>query len=166
MRPADHSRFSRCCAASVFVYLRKGASRLASPRFRLYCSKRIERCFRISDGGGAFPGDWVCFVPGIESILASERDNLIELHRAIADGVPVCGYFHWSLLDNFEWSHGYAERFGSVYVDYTTLERTVKDSGYWYGAVARNSGLDPARRPWTPLAAPPGARHEPLPFHV
>jgi len=98
--------------------------------------------------------------------IAYLQDNLAELHRAIADGVPVQGYFHWSLLDNFEWSHGYQERFGCIHVDYESLERTVKDSGYWYAEVAKNNGLDPARPPWTPIAAPPGARHEPLPFHV
>ena len=52
--------------------------------------------------------------------------------RAIADGVPVHGYFVWSLLDNFEWSHGYSKRFGLLYVDYPTLERIPKSSFYWY----------------------------------
>jgi beta-glucosidase len=52
--------------------------------------------------------------------------------RAVAEGVPVRGYFVWSLLDNFEWSHGYSKRFGIVHVDYPTLERVPKDSFYWY----------------------------------
>ena len=52
--------------------------------------------------------------------------------KAVADGVPVRGYFVWSLLDNFEWSHGYSKRFGIVYVDYPTLERVPKDSFAWY----------------------------------
>jgi beta-glucosidase len=52
--------------------------------------------------------------------------------RAVADGVPVAGYFVWSLLDNFEWSHGYAKRFGIVYVDYPTLRRIPKLSAHWY----------------------------------
>jgi beta-glucosidase len=52
--------------------------------------------------------------------------------NAIAEGAPVKGYFVWSLLDNFEWSHGYSKRFGIVYIDYPTLERVPKDSYYWY----------------------------------
>jgi beta-glucosidase len=66
-----------------------------------------------------------------------ERTGYLESHlaavgRAIADGSPVKGYFVWSLLDNFEWSHGYSKRFGLVYIDYPTLERVPKDSFYWY----------------------------------
>ena len=58
-------------------------------------------------------------------------------------GVDLRGYFVWSLLDNFEWGYGYAKRFGIVRVDFDTLERTVKDSGLWYGQLAR-SGTIPA----------------------
>jgi beta-glucosidase len=66
-----------------------------------------------------------------------ERTAFVESHigavgRAVAAGVPVKGYFVWSLLDNFEWQHGYAKRFGIVYIDYPTLERVPKDSFYWY----------------------------------
>jgi beta-glucosidase len=52
--------------------------------------------------------------------------------RALAAGVPLRGYFTWSLLDNFEWAWGYWKRFGLVYVDYATLERIPKGSFYWY----------------------------------
>jgi len=52
--------------------------------------------------------------------------------RALQDGSDVRGYFVWSLLDNFEWSVGFTKRFGIVYVNYETLERTIKDSGLWY----------------------------------
>jgi len=61
--------------------------------------------------------------------------------RAIADGVPVRGYFVWSLLDNFQWASGYAKRFGIVYVDYATQRRLVKDSGSFLRAVARHNVL-------------------------
>ena len=58
--------------------------------------------------------------------------TLLELEKATDDGVPVEGYFHWSLMDNFEWICGYADRFGLVYVDFETQERILKDSAYWY----------------------------------
>jgi beta-glucosidase len=50
----------------------------------------------------------------------------------MGDGAPVHGYFVWSLLDNFEWDLGYSMRFGLIHVDFETLRRTVKDSGWWY----------------------------------
>ncbi len=57
---------------------------------------------------------------------------LNELEKAVNDGVDVKGYFLWSLMDNFEWSQGYSERFGIVFVDYQTQRRIIKDSGVWY----------------------------------
>ncbi|UOZ02870.1 GH1 family beta-glucosidase [Amycolatopsis sp. WQ 127309] len=60
---------------------------------------------------------------------------------AIDRGVPLKGYFAWSLLDNFEWSFGYAQRFGLVHVDYETQERTLKNSARWYAAVIARHGL-------------------------
>lgn len=57
---------------------------------------------------------------------------LNEASDAAADGVPIKGYFQWSLTDNFEWANGYTERFGLVYVDYPTGKRIIKDSAYWY----------------------------------
>jgi beta-glucosidase len=57
--------------------------------------------------------------------------------RAIADGVPLHGYFVWSLLDNFEWAEGYSKRFGVVYVNYATQQRIIKDSGYYLADVAK-----------------------------
>jgi beta-glucosidase len=55
----------------------------------------------------------------------------------------VLGYCHWSLMDNFEWKLGYAQRFGLVHVDYETQERTVKDSGRYYEACARANAVVP-----------------------
>jgi beta-glucosidase len=57
------------------------------------------------------------------------------LQRAIGDGVPVRGYLHWSLLDNFEWHNGYRERFGLVYVDFGSERRVLKDSARWYAKI-------------------------------
>jgi len=62
------------------------------------------------------------------------------LQRAIADGVPVAGYFYWSLLDNLEWAEGYKDRFGLVHVDFKTQRRTPKDSYYWYRKVIESNG--------------------------
>ncbi len=68
--------------------------------------------------------------------------HLRALRRAIAAGVPVAGYFHWSLLDNFEWGHGYTKRFGLVHVDYATQRRTPKESALFYrDVVAANAVL-------------------------
>jgi beta-glucosidase len=58
--------------------------------------------------------------------------HLDQVSAACAQGVPVEGYFIWSLLDNFEWSEGYSLRYGIVYVDFNTQQRIVKDSGWWY----------------------------------
>jgi beta-glucosidase len=65
--------------------------------------------------------------------LSYLQRHLGALKQAIAAGVPVKGYFAWSLLDNFEWAEGYLRRFGIAYVDYATQARTLKDSGLWYG---------------------------------
>jgi beta-glucosidase len=54
------------------------------------------------------------------------------VHRAIAAGIPVKGYFAWSLMDNFEWAFGFSKRFGLVYVDYETQKRILKSSGKRY----------------------------------
>jgi beta-glucosidase len=78
-------------------------------------------------------------------------DHIAAIGRAVEAGVPVEGYFVWSLLDNFEWAEGYRRRFGIVYVDYPTLERVPKTSFYWYrDFIAR---LPRAGRPPTVPAA-------------
>jgi beta-glucosidase len=61
--------------------------------------------------------------------------------QARDEGVPIEGYFAWSLLDNYEWACGYEKRFGLVYVDFETQERIVKSSGRWYGRLARDGHL-------------------------
>lgn len=66
--------------------------------------------------------------------------HLLELRRAIADGVDVEAYFHWSFIDNFEWGHGYKHRFGLVFCDYPSQKRVVKDSGEWYARLIASNG--------------------------
>ena len=69
------------------------------------------------------------------------RSYLAQLQRATAEGIPVKGYFLWSLIDNYEWSDGYAMRFGITYVDYATRKRTVKLSGEFYKEVIARNGM-------------------------
>jgi len=83
---------------------------------------------------------------GVGTIEDSIRARLIpaalsELKKAMEDGVPVRGYIHWSLLDNFEWSHGYGPKFGLASVDRTTFQRTLKPSARALGDLARHNAL-------------------------
>jgi beta-glucosidase len=67
-------------------------------------------------------------------------DGAVEsLHAAVADGIDVRGYFHWSFIDNFKWVRGYEPRFGLVAVDRTTFVRTPKPSAYRLGAIPRTA---------------------------
>ena len=70
------------------------------------------------------------------------RGYLEAVARAIGDGARVAGYHAWSLLDNFEWSEGYGERFGLAWVDFDTGERSLKESGRFYAEVASANGFD------------------------
>ncbi len=75
------------------------------------------------------------------------------LQRAMHEGVPVRGYFHWSLLDNFEWAQGYRQRFGLIFVDFATQQRVLKDSAHWYAKLIASHGAtlaaasEPCARP-------------------
>jgi beta-glucosidase len=76
----------------------------------------------------------------------TERIEYLDSHlraagRAIDAGVDLRGYFAWSLMDNFEWALGYSKRFGLVFVDYPTGERTLKQSAVWYREVIGRNGL-------------------------
>jgi beta-glucosidase len=68
------------------------------------------------------------------------REHLRAAHQALCEGVDLRGYFAWSLLDNFEWSLGYAKRFGLYHVDYETQQRTAKASARFYSEVIRTRG--------------------------
>jgi len=90
----------------------------------------------ISENGAAYSDPRT-----VEGRVHDERRvSYLESHienvgLAIADGCPVTAYFCWSLLDNFEWAEGYSQRFGIIHVDFDTLERTVKDSGFTYSGI-------------------------------
>lgn len=73
--------------------------------------------------------------------LAYYQGHLAAALRATLDGIPLKGYFAWSLMDNFEWAFGYTRRFGITYVDYATQQRTVKASGRWLSKVARENRI-------------------------
>ena len=74
--------------------------------------------------------------------IAFYRQHLAELSRAIRDGAKVRAYHAWTLLDNFEWRDGFANRMGLTYVDFATQKRIIKDSGHWYGRVAAANRTD------------------------
>ena len=95
-----------------------------------------EQYLLITENGGIFP-EPLHDAARIEYL----HGHLAAVHDAIEQGADVRGYYHWSLMDNFEWALGYEPRFGLVYVDYETKERTVKDSGRWYASVAERNGL-------------------------
>jgi beta-glucosidase len=75
------------------------------------------------------------------------REHVIAARRAIEAGVDLRGYFVWSLLDNFEWSHGFSKRFGIVHVDYRTQKRTPKASARFYAEIIRSNGVSVGKKP-------------------
>jgi beta-glucosidase len=96
----------------------------------------------VTENGAAYD-DVVTDAGAVHDVerIAYLRDHLAAVHEAIRAGVPVRGYFVWSLMDNFEWSMGYSKRFGLVHIDYGTQRRTVKDSGWWYRDVIASGGV-------------------------
>ncbi|MEY7974964.1 GH1 family beta-glucosidase [Streptomyces pilosus] len=92
----------------------------------------------VTENGSAFPDT----VSPDGAVHDPERARYLEQHvsacaRAVRKGVPLAGYYAWSLLDNFEWAYGYDKRFGLVHVDYATQARTVKTSGLRYAEIIR-----------------------------
>jgi len=90
----------------------------------------------VTENGAAFQDSW----NGGGSVSDPRRVDFLRQYiqgvsEAVAQGVPLQGYFVWSLVDNFEWAEGYAKRFGIVYVDYPTQRRVIKESGYWYASL-------------------------------
>ncbi len=112
-------------------------------RVLLWVTERYGRLpLYITENGAAFPDP-----PSAEGDILDDplrvdyyRTHLRAAHDAMQQGVNLRGYCAWSLLDNFEWSLGYAKRFGIVHVDYTNLRRTPKASARFYAEVIRTNG--------------------------
>ena len=90
----------------------------------------------VTENGAAFPDVW----DGSDTISDPRRVSYLHSYitacaEAIEQGAPLCGYFVWSLMDNFEWTEGYTKRFGIVYIDYSTRQRVIKESGHWYATL-------------------------------
>jgi len=108
---------------------------------RLQADYRPPAMF-ITENGAAFPDEVAPDGRVVDPRRIAYLDgHLRYAHRAIQDGVPLKGYFAWSLMDNFEWSHGFSKRFGLVYVLYDTQQRIIKESGHWYRQVIERNGL-------------------------
>lgn len=108
---------------------------------RVYFNYNPRKIY-ITENGASYstPPDEHGNVPDVH------RTNYLKTHfaaaqRAIQAGVPLAGYFVWSLMDNFEWSFGFAQRFGIVWVNYETQERILKDSAKWYRTVIKKNGF-------------------------
>jgi beta-glucosidase len=110
------------------------------------CLLRIHEDYRpdslvVTENGAAYATG-----PGPDgAVNDTQRCDYLRSHveacrNVIQAGVPLNGYFVWSLLDNFEWAHGYSKRFGIVWVDFETQERVVKASGHLYHRIVRNDG--------------------------
>ena len=95
--------------------------------------RELKKPIYITENGLATTAD--------EKRQAYLSDILANVRLAIDDGADVRGYFHWTNLDNFEWSRGYAAQFGLISVDRKTLERTIKPSGRLYSRIAATNGL-------------------------
>jgi beta-glucosidase len=99
----------------------------------------------VTENGAAF-NDYVDPEGGVDD---DERISFLDghfraAHAAIQAGVDLRGYFVWSLLDNFEWAHGYSKRFGLVFVDYASRARVLKSSATWFANIIATNGLPEA----------------------
>jgi beta-glucosidase len=101
-----------------------------------------DRILYVTENGAAFPDPPASIEGQVDDPLRVEylRAHLHAIGDAMQQGVDLRGYFVWSLLDNFEWSHGFSPRFGIVHVNYETQQRTIKSSGRYYSEVARSNG--------------------------
>jgi beta-glucosidase len=113
------------------------------PRGLVDALERVHRDYApplilVTENGAAFADQWDGKTPVRDQRRVEYlRDHIEALAQARRQGIPVGGYFIWSLLDNYEWADGYSKRFGIVYVDYATQRRVIKESGRWYAALIK-----------------------------
>ena len=115
----------------------------ALTRVLLWITERYGKLpLYITENGAAFYDPPHTIDGRVEDPLRVEyyRQHLRAAHEAMEKGVNLRGYYAWSLLDNYEWAHGYSKRFGLVHVDYETQQRTIKSSGRYYAEVIRTKG--------------------------
>ncbi|PKO14494.1 MAG: beta-glucosidase [Chloroflexi bacterium HGW-Chloroflexi-10] len=108
---------------------------------RLYFEYQVPKIY-VTENGASYSD-----APGPDGRIHDERrthyleGHFRAAHQAIQMGVPLAGYFVWSLFDNFEWGHGNSQRFGLIWTDYQTQQRIWKDSAYWYQQVIKQHGI-------------------------
>ncbi|KFE60865.1 GH1 family beta-glucosidase [Hyalangium minutum] len=108
---------------------------------RIHLDYRPRKIYVTENGASyATPPNAEGRVPD-EQRLTFLRDHFLAARRAMDGGVPLAGYFVWSLMDNFEWDRGYSQRFGIVWVDYRTQQRIAKDSALWYQRVISENAV-------------------------
>ena len=122
-----------------------GVAGLALRRCCMRVTRDYERpVLEITENGCSYADG-----PGDDGVIRDQRridffrGYLARARARDREGADVRGYHAWSLLDNFEWAEGFAQRFGLAWTDFATCERTLKQSGEWFGRVAAENGLDP-----------------------
>ena len=102
--------------------------------------KKVKKIY-VTENGAAFED--TLFNGRVEDKRRVQylHDYIAQVYKAKQEGIPVSGYFVWTLQDNFEWAEGYRPRFGLIYTDFDTQQRVIKDSGYWYRDFLNNEIL-------------------------
>lgn len=136
--PLPHAREVRAGARRTLLDWEVRAEGLEQVLLRVTRDYGVQRIY-VTENGSA----WADTVTQDGQVHDPERARYLDEHlavcgRAVELGVPLAGYFAWSLLDNFEWADGYDPRFGLVYVDYPSQQRVIKDSGNRYASVIRS----------------------------
>ena len=108
--------------------------------YERYSLKKIV----ITENGAAFSDSWQNGRVTDPRRTDYIRENIAQCARAKREGIPLAGYFVWTLTDNFEWAEGYRTPFGLVHVNFETQRRTIKDSGHWYGSFVRQQKALPS----------------------